>query len=176
LRQEREATVFHRQKLDEIFGVGAGNDIECWFERINGRPLRQDVGVDIRTTVHIEGWMLSPGVVPDAETTSRFLLLQQIDGDETFAAHVYQYWQRQDVALARHNLDSAFTMNCGFGSLFSASNVAPGTYRLGCGVRNNTKAAYAWSDYRIQVLSTERPAARPRDRSRKRRSIEPHDA
>ena len=186
LRQEREATVFHGRRLGELFGAGCSEDIECWFERINGRPMRAHIAVDVRTTVHIEGWMLSPGVAPDAETTSRFVLLQDIDTDDTYAAHVYQYWQRQDVAFARHNLDSAYTMNCGFGSLFSVSNVPPGTYRLGCGVRNNTKAACVWSDYRIQLLSagraqtgqpqTGQPQARARGRGRKRRSIEPHDA
>jgi glycosyl transferase family WbsX len=177
LRQEREATVFHRQELAEIFGVDASEDIECWFERVNGRPLRSQAAVDVRTTVYIEGWMISPGIVPDAETTSRFLLLKDVNSDDIYAAHVYQYWTRQDVAFARHNLDSTYTTNCGVGSLFSVSNVPPGTYRLGGGMRNNTRAAYVWSDHRIQLLSTvQRPVARARERARKRRSAEHHDA
>ncbi|MBV9555087.1 MAG: glycoside hydrolase family 99-like domain-containing protein [Alphaproteobacteria bacterium] len=182
LRQEREATAFHRQEIEAVFGPQPGTDIECWFERINGRPLTSHTALDVRTTVHIEGWMLSPGIVPDAETTARFVLLHNMEGGQTYVSHVYQYWTRQDVAAARHTLDSAYTMNCGFGSLFSVSNVPPGSYRLGCGMRNSNKSVCAWSDYRIQLLggaapqAEERPQARSREGGRKRRTTEPHDA
>ena len=76
LRQEREATVFYPHDLDELFGADHSGDIEGWFERVNGRTMRTDMVVDIRTTAHLEGWILSPGVIPDAETTARFLLLK----------------------------------------------------------------------------------------------------
>jgi hypothetical protein len=175
LRQEREATVFYRHSLDELFGAERGDDIEGWFERINGRAMRTDVIVDLRTTVHLEGWMLSPAVIPDAETTARFILLKDTRNDDVYAARVYQYWPRQDVVLARPHLESAYTTNCGFGSLFSLSKMPPGTYQIGCGVRNNTKAASMWTQYRVQLLSADR-RRQPRDPSGKRRSIERENA
>jgi hypothetical protein len=153
-RQEREATVFHKQDLDELFGGDpGGGDIEGQFDRINGRAMRFDVAVDIRTTVHLEGWILSPGVVPDAETTARYLLLKNVRNGATYVAQAYQYWARQDVVQARQHLDNAYTGNCGFGSLFSLSKVPPGMYQIGCGIKNSTKAAYMWSEYRVQLLS-----------------------
>lgn len=176
LRQEREATAFHWQPLDEAFGAGARDDIECWFERINGRAIRNEMTIDLRTTVHLEGWMLCLGVVPDAETSSRFILLRDLKTGDTYVAPAYQYWARQDVAHARHSIDSSYTMNCGFGSLFSVSKVPPGTYQLGCGVKNNTKAAVAWSDYQVRLVSADRRRTVARDRARKRRSIERQDA
>jgi hypothetical protein len=54
--------------------------------------------------------------------------------------------------------------------------VPPGTYQLGCGIKNSTKAAHAWSDYRVQLLSTDRRRGGSRDPSRKRRSVERQDA
>jgi hypothetical protein len=176
LRQEREATGFFWQNLDEAFGVDHSNDIDCWFERINGRAMRNDMAFDNRTTMHLEGWMLSPGIVPDAETTARFVLLKNVKTDETYAARAYQYWPRQDVASARHHIDNAYTMNCGFGSLFSVSKVPPGTYQLGCGMKNSTKSAYTWSEYRVELLNTDRRREGSRARTRKRRSIEHQDA
>jgi hypothetical protein len=176
LRQEREATGFYQQDFAEVFGDEASDDIDCWFERINGRAMRSDMTVDTTTTVHLEGWMVSPAVVPDAETTARFVLLRNVKNDETYTARAYQYWPRPDVAHARHHIDSAYTANCGFGSLFSVSKVPPGTYQLGCGVKNSTKGAYTWSEYRIQLLSAERKRGNGRPRSGKRRSIEHQDA
>ncbi len=176
LRQEREATVFHRQSLDEVFGGEYAADIEGWFERINGRVIKNDAVVDVRTTAHFEGWMLSPGVVPDAENTARFLLLRNVASKATYAAQIYQYWARQDVSNSRPHLDAAYTVNSGFGSLFSLSKVPPGTYQLGCGVKNSTKSALAWSDYRIQLMSTDRRRGGTRDPSRRRRSVERQDA
>jgi hypothetical protein len=176
LRQEREATGFYPTELDEIFEAERGGDIDAWIERINGRPMRSDATIDVRTTVHLEGWMLSPSVMPDAETTARYLLLQNDKSGETYAAQVHQYWPRQDVAQARHNLDSAYTMNSGFGSLFSVSKVPPGTYRLGCGLKNSTKSAFAWSDYRIQLMSGDRRRGVARDLKRRRRAAEARDA
>ena len=176
LRQEREATVFHRQSLDELFRGENGADIEGWFERINGRLIKTDVTVDIRTTVHFEGWMLSPGVVPDAENTARFILLKNVASGATHAAQIHQYWARQDVANARPHLDAVYTVNSGFGSLFSLSKVPPGTYQLGCGVKNNTKSAFAWSDYRIQLMSADRRRGGTRNPGRRRRAVERQDA
>jgi Glycosyltransferase WbsX len=176
LRQEREATVFYRNSVEELFGAENGGDIECWFERLNGRPMRSDVIVDIRTTVHLEGWMLSPGIFPDAETTARFVLLKNVENDDLYAGQVYQYWPRQDVAFGRDHIDSSYTMNCGFGSLFSVAKMPPGVYQLGCGMKNNTKTAHIWSNYRVQLLSPDRRRGSGRDRTPRRRSIERQDA
>ena len=132
--------------------------------------------VDVRTTVHFEGWMLSPSVVPDAENTARFILLKNVASKATFAAQIYQYWTRQDVSNSRPHLDAAYTLNSGFGSLFSLSKVPPGTYQLGCGVKNSTKSAFAWSDYRVQLMSADRRRGGTRDPSRRRRSVERQDA
>ena len=167
LRQEREATVFYPRTLDELFGADPSADIEGWFERINGRPMRSDIVVDIKTTVHMEGWILSPGVIPDAETTMRYMLLKDAETGAVYAGQIYQYWPRQDVVTARPKLESAYTAQCGFGSLFSLSNVPPGTYQIGCGVRNNNKTAYMWSQYRVQLLDASRRdpvAAEPPER------------
>ena len=172
LRQEREATVFYRNNVEELFGTEPSGDIECWFERINGRTMRSDVTVDVRTSVHLEGWMLSPGIFPDAETTGRFVLLKNVANDDLYAAQVYQYWPRQDVASGRHHIDSTYTLNCGFGSLFSVSKMPPGVYQLGCGMKNNVKTAFVWSDYRVQLLSPDRRRGEGRDRSPRRRSVE----
>jgi hypothetical protein len=176
LRQEREATVFYRQSLGEVFDSAHGADIEGWFERINGRVIKSDMIVDIRTTVHLEGWILSSEIVPDAENTSRFILLKNVASEATYAAQVYQYGARQDVAHARPHLDTAYTVNSGFGSLFSLSKVPPGTYQLGCGAKNSTKSAFAWSDYRVQLLGTDRRRGGTRDPNRRRRSVERQDA
>ncbi len=139
--------------------------------------MGSDVPVDVRTTVHLEGWMLSPGMFPDAETTARFILLKNIENDDTYAGQVYQYWAREDVAFGRHHIDSSYTMNCGFGSLFSVSKMPPGVYQLGCGMKNNTKTACVWSEYRLQLLSPDRRrGGEVRDRSRRRRSIERQEA
>lgn len=173
LRQEREATVFYRHGVDELFGADPSGDIEAWFERVNGRLIRGDVAADIRTTLHLEGWMLSPGIFPDAETSARYVLLRNVDNDDTYAAQVFQHWPRQDVAFSRHHIDSSYTMNCGFGSLFSVAKMPPGVYQLGSGMKNNTKSAYVWSDFRVQLVSADRRRnGENRDRSRKRRSIE----
>lgn len=172
LRQEREATSFYRQSLEDLFGAEYGGDIECWFERINGRPVRTDMTVDTRTTVHLEGWMLSPGIFPDAETTARYVLLKDVKSAATYAAQVFQHWPRQDVAFGRHHIDSSYTMNCGFGSLFSVSKVPPGVYELGCGMKNNTKTTCVWSEYRVQLVSPDRRQGGARERSRRRRSVE----
>jgi hypothetical protein len=176
LRQEREATVFYRLSLHELFGGEACADIEGWFERINGRVIKNDVIVDVRTTVHFEGWMLSPGVVPDAENTARFVLLKNVASEAVYASQIYQFWARQDVSSARPHLDPVYTVNSGFGSLFSVSKVPPGTYQLGCGIKNSTKSAFAWSDYRVQLMSTDRRRGGTRDPSRRRRSVERQDA
>lgn len=176
LRQEREATVFFRQNLAELSGGQFDADVEGWFERINGRVIKSDMVVDVRTTVHLEGWILSPGVVPDAENTSRFVLLRNIASNATYAANIHQYWPRQDVSSARPHLDAAYTVNTGFGSLFSLSKVPPGTYQLGFGIKNSTKSAFAWSDYRVQLLSTDRRRSGTRDPARRRRSVERQEA
>jgi len=177
LRQEREATVFLPHSLDELFGPDHSPEVEGWFERINGRAIRNDAILDVRTTVHLEGWILSPGVVPDAETTTRYLLLKNLANGATYAAQVYQYWARPDVVHARPQLDTSFTTNSGFGSLFSASRVPPGTYQLGCGVKNNFKSAYTWTDYQVQLVSSDRRRSAPRrDRGRKRRAVEHQNA
>jgi hypothetical protein len=177
MRQEREATVFYRNGVEELFGDEPSADIEAWFERVNGRPMRGDAAVDIRSTVHLEGWMLSPGIFPDAETTGRFVLLKNVESGDTYAAQVYQYWPRQDVAFGRHHIDSTYTLNCGFGSLFSVAKMPPGIYQLGCGLKNNTKGTYSWSDHRVQLLATDRRrASEGRERGRRRRSIERQDA
>ncbi|HTZ37876.1 MAG TPA: glycoside hydrolase family 99-like domain-containing protein [Stellaceae bacterium] len=176
LRQEREATGFYQRDLAEVFGPAVHNDLDCWFERINGRPIGHETMLDTRTTVHIEGWMLSPGIVPDAETTARFVLLRSLKTGDTYVAQAYQYWPRQDVAHARHHIDSAYTMNCGFGSLFSVSKVPPGVYQLGCGLKNGTKAVYDWSDYRVRLLSADRRRKGQRARDTQRRAIERQDA
>jgi glycosyl transferase family WbsX len=176
LRQEREASVFHRQSLGELFGSECGVDIEGWFERINGRIIKSDMIVDVRTTVHLEGWILSPEIVPDAENTSRFILLKNVASDATYAAQIYQYWSRQDVAHARPHLNAAYTVNSGFGSLFSLSKVPAGTYQLGCGAKNGVRSALAWSDYHVHLLSSDRRRGGTRDPSRRRRSVERQDA
>jgi Glycosyltransferase WbsX len=100
LRQEREATVFYRKSFEELFGTEPGGDIEGWFERINGRTMHSDVTIDLRTSVHLEGWMLSPGIFPDAETTGRYVMLKNVNTDDLYVAQVYQYWPRQDVCAA----------------------------------------------------------------------------
>ncbi len=96
LRQEREASIFYRSSLEELFGAEPTGDIECWFDRINGRSMRSDVVIDVRTTLHLEGWMLSPGIFPEAETTGRYILLRNVASEEVYATQVYQYWPRQD--------------------------------------------------------------------------------
>ncbi len=176
LRQEREATVFYPRTLDELFGSDCGGDIEGWFERINGRAMRTDAVVDIKTTVHLEGWILSPGVIPDAETTARFILLKDTKTDEVYAAQVHQFWPRQDVVTARHNLESAYTAHCGFGSLFSLSNMPPGSYQIGCGVKNNAKAAYMWSQYRVQLLDADRRDQTANERKGRQGPVEAQNA
>jgi hypothetical protein len=177
LRQEREATAFFAQDLEEVFNGEFTNDIDCWFERLNGRAIRNEMTIDTRTTVHLEGWMVAPGFVPDAETTARYLLLRNVKNGETYIAQAYQYWARQDVAFARRHIEAIYTTNCGFGSLFSVSKVPPGVYELGCGIKNHTKCSYVWSEYRLQLLSTDRRKSGARDRIRKRRrSIERQDA
>jgi hypothetical protein len=176
LRQEREATAFFRKTLEELFGAEPGGDIEGWFERINGRTMRSGVTIDIRTSVHLEGWMLSPGIFPDAETTGRYVMLKNVSTDDLYVAQVYQYWARQDVADGRHHIYRTYTQNCGFGSLFSLSKVPPGIYQLGCGMKNEIKAVCVWSDYRVQLLSPDRRRGDGRDRSPKRRSVERQDA
>lgn len=150
-RQERAAAAFHRQTIQELLGHDAGNDVECWFERINGRSLAADPMLDQRITVHLEGWLLCPGVVPDAENTARFILLQDIEHGDTYAAQVFQYWLRQDVVEARPHVDSLYTLKSGFGSLFSLSKVPAGTYRLGCAIKDNHKAAYQWTERRVRL-------------------------
>jgi hypothetical protein len=172
LQQERDATVFHRNSLEDLFGPEPSRDIECWFERIDGRALRSDVTVDVSASAHLEGWMLSPGIFPDADNTSRFVLLKNVAGDDLYAAQVHEYWPRQDVASGRHQIDSTYTMNCGFGSLFSLSKVPPGIYLLGCGMKNDTKMAYVWSDYRVQLLGGARRRGGGRERSPRRRATE----
>src|SRR5262249_3266298 len=124
----------------------------------------------------LEGWILSPGVVPDAENTSRFVLLKNVASEVTYAAQIYQYWARQDVSGARPHVDAAYTVNSGFGSLFSLSKVPAGVYQLGFGVRNSTKSAFTWSDYRVQLLSADRRRGGTRDPARRRRSVERQDA
>jgi Glycosyltransferase WbsX len=177
LRQEREAAVFFRNSIEELFGAEPATDIDCWFERVNGRPIRTDLRMDIRTTAHLEGWMLSPGIFPDAETTARYVLLRNVENDDTYAAQIYQHWPREDVALGRHHIDSTYTMNSGFGALFSMSKMPPGVYQIGCGMKNNIKATYAWSDYRVKLLSPERRrSGAPREPGRRRRSAERQDA
>ena len=173
MRQEREAPVFFRGGVEELFGDEASNDIEFWFERINGRTIHTDLAVDIRTTMHLEGWMLSPGIFPDAETTSRYLLLRNVETDDTYAAQVYQHWTRQDVAQGRQHIDQSYTLNCGFGSLFSMAKMPPGVYQLGCGQKNNTKSTYSWSDYRVKLLSPDRRrGGEVREPGRRRRAAE----
>lgn len=153
LRQDREASVFFRSSIGRLFGAEPGRDIECWFERIDGRALPRDATSVIRATMHLEGWMLTPGIFSDAPTTSRFVLLQNVASDDIYAAEIRQSWPRQDVAFERDHIDSTYTTNCGFGSLFSVSNMPAGIYRLGCGMKSDTKAAYVWSDYRVQLPS-----------------------
>lgn len=179
LRQEREATVFFRHGLDELFGKEPSKDIECWFERVNGRAIRRELPVDVRTTMHLEGWMLCPGIFPDAETTARYILLRNIENDDTYAAQIYQHWPRQDVAQGRPHIDGTYTMNCGFGSLFSLAKMPPGVYQLGCGLKNATKATWVWSDYRVQLLSPDRrrgSGGEVREPGRRRRATERQDA
>ena len=171
LRQEREAMVFYPYKMDELFGAEPSSDVECWFERINGRMMRSDLTVDVRTTVHLEGWMLSPGIFPDAETTARYVLLRNVESDDTYAAQIYQHWTRQDVADDRRHIESTYTMNCGFGSLFSMAKMPPGVYLVGCGMKNSTKATCSWSQYQLRLLDTERQSnGEVREPSRRRRS------
>lgn len=177
LRQEREAMVFYPYKMDELFGAEPSSDVECWFERINGRTMRSDLTVDVRTTVHLEGWMLSPGIFPDAETTARYVLLRNVETDDTYAAQIYQHWTRQDVADDRRHIDSTYTMNCGFGSLFSMAKMPPGVYLVGCGMKNSTKATCSWSQYQLRLLDTERQSnGEVREPSRRRRSAARQDA
>jgi len=177
LRQEREAMVFYPYKMDELFGPEPSNDVECWFERVNGRAIRIDMTVDVQTTVHLEGWMVSPGIFPDAETTARYLLLRNVETDETYAAQIYQHWARPDVADSRRHIDSTYTMNCGFGSLFSMAKMPPGVYLAGSGMKNSTKAACSWSQYRLQVLDAERQSGgEVREPTRRRRSAARTDA
>jgi len=175
LRQERDTTIFYRSTLDELVGNEPSADVECWFERLNGRSIRSGMTIDTRTEVHLEGWMLSSGIFPDAETTSRYVLLRNVATNEFYAAQVYQYWPRQDVAVGRHHIDSTYTLNCGFGSLFSLSKMPPGTYQFGCAMKNNTKAACVWSEYRVLLLSSNR-RREGRERSPRRRSIERQEA
>jgi len=177
LRQEREASVFYPNNLDELFGTGATGDVECWFERVNGRAIHDELTLDAGTTVHLEGWAFSPGIYPDAETTGRFVLLCNVENDDIYAAQIYQHWPRQDVVLGRQHIDSSFTANCGFGHLFSLSKISPGVYRLGCGMKNSTKSTIVWSDYRIKLLGAERRrGAEPREPGRRRRSTARQDA
>jgi hypothetical protein len=176
LRQEREATGFYHYDLAELFGTEGHAEFECWYERVNGRPIRNNMAIDIRTTVHLEGWMLSPLIVPDAETSSRFLLLRNVNTEDIYAAHVYQYWNRPDVMSHRHQVDPSYTTNCGFGSLFSVSKVPPGVYQLGCGMKNSTRIAYGWSDYQVQLLDADRRREERGSAGRKRRSAENQDA
>jgi hypothetical protein len=178
LRQEREASIFYRSTLEELFGAEPSGDIECWFDRINGRSMRSDVTIDVRTTLHLEGWMLSPGIFPEAETTGRYILLRNVPSGDVYTTQVYQYWPRQDVAFGRHHIDSTYTLNCGFGSLFSVSKVPPGVYQLGCGMKNDVKSVCVWSDYQVQLLSADRRrGGHGRERGGpKRRSVERQDA
>jgi hypothetical protein len=139
--------------------------------------MRSDVTADIRTTLHLEGWMLSPGIFPEAESTARYVLLRNVATEDVYATQVYQYWPRQDVAFGRHHIDSTYTLNCGFGSLFSVSKVPPGIYQLGCGMKNDVKSVYVWSDYRVRLLSADRRRGGEREPgSPRRRSIERQDA
>jgi hypothetical protein len=177
LRQEREAMVFYPYKMDELFGPEPSGDVECWFERINGRAMRIDATVDVHTTVHLEGWMVSPGIFPDAETTARYLLLRNVETDDIYAAQIYQHWARPDVADNRRHIDSTYTMNCGFGSLFSMAKMPPGIYLVGCGMKNSTKATCSWSQYRLQVLNTEHQSGdEVGEPTRRRRSAARTDA
>ncbi|MFZ2008173.1 MAG: glycoside hydrolase family 99-like domain-containing protein [Stellaceae bacterium] len=177
LRQEREAMVFYPYALDDLFGVEPSSDVEFWFERLNGRAMRGDIAIDVRTTAHLEGWMLCPGIFPDAETSARYLLLRNVETEETYAAQIYQHWPRQDVAADRHHIDSTYTMNCGFGSLFSMSKMPPGTYQVGGGMKNSTKATCCWSQFQVRLLNTDRQSKdEARQPGRKRRSTERQDA
>jgi hypothetical protein len=120
--------------------------------------------------------MLSPGIFPEAETTARYVMLKNFGTDDLYVAQVHQYWARQDVADGRHHIDSTYTLNCGFGSLFALSKMPPGVYQLGCGMKNDVKAVCVWSDYRVQLLSPDRRRGDGRDRSPRRRSVERQDA
>jgi hypothetical protein len=177
-RQERDAAIFSRSRLEELFGKEPTGDIECWLERINGRSMSSDVIVDIRASLHLEGWMLSPGIFPEAETTARYILLRHLgNDDDVYAAQVDQYQPRQDVAFGREHIDGTYTLNCGFGALLSVSKLPPGTYQLGCGMKNDVKSVYAWSDHRVQLLAADRRrGGEGRERGSKRRSVERQDA
>ena len=176
LRREREAMVFYPNSVEELFGAEPSKDIECWFERINGRAIRSDQTTDVRTTVHFEGWLFCPGIFPDAETTARYMLLRNVENEDAYAAQIYQHWPRQDVAQSRPHTDGAYTLNSGFGSLFSVSKMPPGVYQMGCGMKNSTKATYSWSDYRIELLAPDRRREGVVREPGRRRSAERQDA
>jgi hypothetical protein len=140
--------------------------------------MRSDLTVDVRSTVHLEGWMLSPGIFPDAETSARYVLLRNIESEDVYAAQIYQHWPRQDVAQGRRHIDSTYTANCGFGSLFSVAKMPPGVYQVGCGMKNDAKAVLSWSDYRLRLLASDRRrgGGEVREPGRRRRSAERQDA
>jgi hypothetical protein len=152
-QEERAAAAFHRIDPHDILGPEPLIDLEFWLELFNGNRPQKDVMVSGRVSLHIQGWALSPSVIPDASTTARYLLLRETSIGETYAAQIHGYVERNDVANEKRSVDRKYTLMSGFRLLFSLSNVPKGIYEFGFGLKGDYKAAWAWSKQSIRVLS-----------------------
>jgi hypothetical protein len=149
---ERSAAGFLPFQVFTIFGDTPGADMSFNLEYINGRSFRSGQLVDGHVTIYLGGWFLSNGMIPDAQTTNRYMLLRHEETGKTYMAQVQGTLERNDVVAHLSAIEKKYSQRCGFQQLFSLSNLPGGTYTIGFGMKSNNKSVMAWSKSLIRFV------------------------
>lgn len=148
---ERSSAIFLPIDLSEAVSSVTEDDVKYYVESLNGRPLVNPQVVIASETNYLRGWMFCDGIVPEAPTTSRFLLLRSDTSGQVYAAQVNMTIARNDVARSLPAIPSEYSINCGFFSLFSFSRLPEDTYVIGAALFDEKKTAASWSNRKIKL-------------------------
>jgi hypothetical protein len=149
---ERSSSIFVAAAIEDVIGAAKDSALAYNLECINGGACKNGQLIDAHVTNYLQGWLASDGVIPDAQTTMRFMLLRGAKTGQIYIAHIYSIQERNDVVRYLPSVNEKYTRHCGFKQLFSFAHVPSDTYNIGYAMKSDSKVVLKWSEQSFQLI------------------------
>jgi Glycosyltransferase WbsX len=150
-RELRMSSPFVQISLEGDFPGAEDPNLKGWVETINGHSASNGAAVHSDGTMYVSGWIVLPDIVPNIESTQRFILIRKQAPATVFAAQIKSNEKRDDVAKSMADVDPKYTAGAGFAQLFSLRGITPGIYQVGTAIRAGERVATRWLATKITV-------------------------
>lgn len=152
LKKTREVANF--MKIDQSFLTTKRSESEtnANVEAFNGQQVRVELVIKAKASAQVLGWCFTVGLIPEAETTQRFLTLKCVDTGDVYIAIFSDTHARADVAKGYPSIDPKFLLRSGFTAPLGFYDVPAGKYRVGVGQFGPGRYGQVWMRNVIQVL------------------------